>query len=141
MLECLSLTSLCSLVKYLLVRPESNKVQHLKGGALQFQFQALPTNMRLGQVQTLYLITKMGILRQARVFLPGKPFQPGIKFVRRPLPTGVKITFQVLHTSFSSWPYPQTRDKARDKHSSLLQKFVNYPKLECLSLASLSSLV
>jgi len=33
----------------------------------------------------------------------------------------------VLHSRIGSWPYPQTLGSpARDKHSSLLRKFVNY---------------
>jgi hypothetical protein len=53
------------------------------------------------------------------VFVPGKPFQPSLLFVSK------AGTFQVLHSRVGFWTYRQTLDKA-EKHSNLLQKFVNY---------------
>ncbi len=46
----------------------------------------------------------------ARVFVPGKPFQPSLMFAGKAVAYQSEAPFKVLHSRIGSWPYPQTLD-------------------------------
>jgi hypothetical protein len=56
------------------------------------------------------------------VFVPGKLLQPSLVFVSKAI-----VYLTDASSKVGCWPCTQTLEKpAGDKHSSLLQKFVNY---------------
>jgi hypothetical protein len=60
------------------------------------------------------------------VFVPGKPFQPGLLYVGKAKGLPEWSTFQVLHS---------VEKLFRNKHSSLLRKSVNYVRKKFIWLA------
>jgi hypothetical protein len=72
------------------------------------------------------------------VFVPGKPFQPCLMFAGKTRTNLSESTFQVLHHRVDSWPTHKHLIRlaklAGNKHSSLLQKFINYGQKSLITL-------
>ncbi len=77
--------------------------------------------------------------------LPGKPFQPRLTFVGEarslPLRGAPEISFTWVRSSLICKHQTRLERLARDKHSSLLQKSVNYGQKSLITLAPVPSVI